>query len=122
MLHGSNGWKADIRVTTVGPMKLRAPALAIICSSMAACGAKSATNSISPLFSIHARYLEAAPTVVFITVDNSSPDYLCVASADVSLGSGLIAVMPASENELFENRPPPDRIGGRASHPTKQKT
>ena len=61
-------------------------------------------------FSVHARYVPVVQTVV-ITLTNNSADYLCVATADHFLDSGLIEVLPASKDETLENRPPPQLIG-----------
>jgi len=78
------------------------------CLGLAACQRQAPVDP--PAFSLHARYVPVVRTVV-ITVTNRSSDFLCVATADRFLDSGLIAVLPASKNDNFENRPPPELIG-----------
>jgi hypothetical protein len=84
-------------------------ALIALCS-IAGCR-QEATGEASN-FAVDARHIAEAPQTVFITVSNQSADYLCVPSAEVRLGSGFIKVLPESSSDVFENRPPPDLLGG----------
>lgn len=87
----------------------RAFALAALCG-LAACRGEAADPPSN--FEVQARRLAEGPWTVFLTIDNRSPNYLCVASADLRLGSGFIDVLPASGSDIFENRPPPDLVAG----------
>ena len=84
-------------------------ALIALCS-LAACRAEPIGAPSN--FSVQARHVPAAPQTVFINISNQSAEYLCVPSAEVRLGSGLINVLPESRSDVFENRPPPDLLGG----------
>ena len=104
----SNGWKADFAVAT--PTVMRGTFALIALCSLAACRGEPTGGPSS--FSVQARHVPAAPQTVFINVSNQSAEYLCVPSAEVRLGSGLINVLPESRSDVFENRPPPDLLGG----------
>jgi hypothetical protein len=103
-----NGWKADIVSAT--PTAMRGTFALIALCGVGGC--RQAAIGEAPNFSVHARHIAEAPQTVFITVSNQSADYLCVPSAEVRLGSGFINVLPESSSDVFENRPPPDLLGG----------
>lgn len=84
-------------------------ALIALCS---VAGCRGEASGEASNFSVHARHVAEAPQTVFITVSNQSADYLCVPSAEVRLGGGFINVLPESSSDVFENRPPPDLLGG----------
>ena len=82
---------------------------------IALCGVTGCREEVSgdaSNFAVHARHIAEAPQAVFLTVSNQSADYLCVPSAEVRLGSSSIKVLPESSSDVFENRPPPDLLGG----------
>lgn len=89
------------------PLMMRSVSIGVL-FCLAACQRQAPGEPAS--FSVRARYVPAVQTAV-ITVTNRSQDYLCVATADHFLDSGLIKVLPASKNDNFENRPPPELIG-----------
>ena len=106
--NGGNGWKADI--ASASPTAMRgALALVALCSVT---GCREEVSGDASNFAIHARHIAEAPQTVFLTVSNQLADYLCVPSAEVQLGSGFINVLPESSRDVFENRPPPDLLGG----------
>ena len=102
-----NGGKADIGAVISDAMMPRAYSLVALCSLV---GCRQQIPDASAQFALHARYVAITQTVV-ITLTNRSAGYLCVATWDVTPGSPLIKVLPASKDDSFENRPPPDLIG-----------
>jgi hypothetical protein len=68
--------------------------------------------STTPSFTIEASYQSRVPELLEIKITNKSADYLCLSRDDFDLGGGSIQALPASTPDAFDNRPPPDFLGG----------
>ena len=63
-------------------------------------------------FTLTATQGRLVPENVVLGLRNDSDEHLCVPLAETRLGNGNIRVLPRSDSERFENRPPPRILGG----------